>query len=134
MAKAPGAHDPAVHDEARYRQAAAAIDARNAEDPTGREPLHAREVLRWIDRLAPRASVALRLAGRAQHMGRWRIPRGRYPEGRAGYLRWRRDLAAFHAEETARLLTGCGYPAEFVDRVGRLMRKEDLAGDPEAQT
>ncbi|HEX7038401.1 MAG TPA: DUF4202 domain-containing protein [Pseudomonadales bacterium] len=134
MAKTSGADDAAVNDEARYRQAAAAIDARNDEDPTGREPQHARDVLRWIDVLAPQASVALRLAGRAQHMGRWRIPRGRYPEGRAGYLRWRRDLAAFHAEETARLLTGCGYPAGFVDRVARLVRKEDLAGDPEAQT
>lgn len=134
MARTPGVQDAAVDDQDRYRQAVAAIDARNAEDPTGREAQHARDVLRWIEVLAPQASVALRLAGRAQHMGRWRIPRNSYPGGRAGYLRWRRDLAAFHAEQTARVLTGCGYPAELVERVGRLIRKENLAGDAEAQT
>lgn len=130
--------EPSQHaaaDEAgRYRRAVAAIDARNAEDPTGREPQHARDVLRWIEVLAPQASEALRLAARAQHMGRWRTPRDRYPDGRAGYLRWRRDLAAFHAEEAARLLTQCGYPAEFVDGVGRLMRKEQRTTDTQAQT
>lgn len=118
----------------RFRRAMEAIDACNAQDPEGRESEHARAVVAWIDVLAPDASPALRLAGRAQHMGRWRIPRDRYPGGRAGYLRWRRDLQAFHAEQAGRLLADCGYPAEFVQRVGAIMRKERLREDSETQT
>ena len=91
-------------------------------------------MLEWIGRLWPEAPEALLLAARAQHMGRWRVPRDRYPRDRAGYLRWRRHLQRRHAEEAARILTDCGYAAPFVERVGAIMRKENLRDDPETQT
>ena len=41
---------------------------------------------------------------------RWRVPRSSYPDGRAGYLRWRSDLHRFHAERAAVHLRAAGQP------------------------
>lgn len=121
-------------DPAQYRSAVARIDAGNRRDPSGWEHQHALAVVDWIEALRPEASDALRLAGRAQHMGRWRRPRDRYPRDRAGYLRWRRELQSLHADEAARLLAEVGYAQAFIDRVRSLMHKQHLRDDPEAQT
>lgn len=120
-------------DEARFRRAAARIDDYNRRDPSEREYPHSLAVVDWITTLRPDASEALRLAGRAQHIGRWRIPRDTYPRNRPGYLRWRRDLQAFHADEAAAILAECGYPQAFIDRVRAIIRKQDL-NDPETRT
>lgn len=121
-------------DPARYQRAVACIDGYNRRDPVGREYPHALAVLQWITILRPDASEALRLAGRAAHIGRWRIPREGYPRNRPGYLRWREDLQAFHADETAAILAECGYPRGVIDRVRSIMRKEHLHDDGETQT
>ena len=88
-------------------QAAAAIDAANADDPHrhDEEPValvQGRLAEDWVVRLDPDASAALRLAARAHHLRRWVVPRSSYPEGRAGYLRWRRDQKQRHAAELRR--------------------------------
>ena len=63
----------------RLRRALEAIDAANAGDPNRirvrgverpKEQAHAELVTGWIERLAPKASEALRLAGRAHHVRR----------------------------------------------------------------
>jgi hypothetical protein len=120
-----------------------AIDAANADDPNTievrgvvrpKEHAHAEMVSEWIAKLVPSPSEALQLAGRAHHLRRWAIPRADYPEGRAGYLRWRRALYDFHSAEAAKILEGQGYDAEAVRRVGDLLHKRGLArGDAEAQ-
>lgn len=109
------------------------IDAYNRQDPAGQEPDNARAVLTWVTTLRPDASEALKLAARAQHMGRWRIPRDSYPRDRAGYLRWRKDLQRFHADETATILEACGYDPVFIDRVRSIMQKQRLKQDEETQ-
>lgn len=119
---------------ARFQRAVEDIDAYHRQDPNGREHSHATRVLEWILTLRPDASEALRLAGRAQHIGRWRIPRDRYPRDRPGYLRWRKDLQAFHADEAGAILAACGYEPAFVGRVRDIIRKRNLRSDPEIQT
>ena len=104
--------------DARFERAIAALDAANRQDPN-REPtdrgpapkelLYAQHMTRWLDRLYPEASDALRLAARCQHIERWRIPRSDYPMDRAGYLTWRRDLKVFHAERGGQILASIGY-------------------------
>ena len=129
-------------DTERFRNAIAAIDAANAEDPNTirvrglerqKELAHAELVSEWVRRLRPQASEALLLAARAHHIRRWTVPRSSYPEGRGGYLRWRRDLHEMHARETANILRAHGYDQETIDRVARIVRKENLAGDLDVQ-
>ena len=129
-------------DTERFRNAIAAIDAANAEDPNTirvrgverqKELCHAELVSAWVRRLRPQASEALLLAARAHHIRRWTVPRSSYPAGRGGYLRWRRDLHEMHARETANILRAHGYDQETIDRVARIVRKENLAGDLDVQ-
>jgi hypothetical protein len=122
---------------ARYHAAIAAIDAANADDPNRVEargdtaPLalvHGRLATEWVERLVPTADESLLLAARAHHLRRWVVPRSSYPEGRPGYLRWRRDQKARHAIEVGELLAGCGYDPETVRRVQALVRRDRVDG------
>lgn len=123
--------DPAV--AAREARTLAAIDAANEPDPervvvAGEErPLQqtlGRLATGWVDRLDPAATSAQRLAARAHHLRRWERPRADYPEGRAGYLRWRRDAKGVHAEQLGALLEAEGWDAATVAEAQRLVRKE----------
>src|SRR5437588_6981396 len=96
-------------DEGRFARAVAAIDAANAEDPYDKELRHSELATKWVRRLRPDATEALLLAARAHHIRRWAVPRPSYPEGRAGYLRWRRDLQRAHADAVSRILAAERY-------------------------
>jgi Domain of unknown function (DUF4202) len=130
-------------DDDRFRRAIAAIDAANAEDPVrvvvrGRdrpkEVAHAELVTEWVERLRPDPPEPLLLAARAHHLRRWAVPRSTYPDGRAGYLRWRRDLHERHAEEVGGILTEVGYDPATIARVRSIVRKRKLTSDPDVQT
>jgi len=88
----------------------------------------------WIKKLDPEASESLLLASRAQHIGRWEIARDTYPDGRAGYLKWRSDLAKFHALKAEEILTSVGYDKETTDRVRQIILKQKIKADSEVQT
>lgn len=87
----------------------------------------------WVGKLAPDAGEALLLASRCQHIGRWEIPRNRYPDGRNGYFRWRKELAHHHAAVAGRLLSEAGYDTDTAISVQALQRKERLRTDADAQ-
>jgi len=132
-----------IADTSRFRAAIAAFDRENSEDPhtlsvTGearpRELVDAERLAAWVERLAPDASEALRLAAHCQHIRRWQIPRGSYPPGRVGYLEWRTQLGRFHAETATRILQGLGYEPELIDAVRRINLKQNLHSNPDTQT
>jgi hypothetical protein len=119
-------------------RAISAIDVANAEDPHrhGGEPLalaQGRLADGWVVRLDPQASAALRLAARAHHLRRWVVPRATYPEGRAGYLRWRRDQKQRHAVELREILERSEVDAPIVERAVEIVAKIGLGSDPEVQ-
>lgn len=127
----------------RFQLAIERFDALNAQDPNieivagvphPKELLYARRMSERLDRFAPDAPEALRLAARCQHILRWHSPRSSYPMDRAGYHRWRSDLAKFHAETAGRVLREVGYDDATIARVQSLVRKERLKADPDAQT
>lgn len=127
----------------RFHEALRRIDAANAEDPNQeivdgeaqpKELVYSRRMSAWLERLAPDASEALRLAARAQHIRRWTIPRAAYPMDRPGYHRWRTTLARFHADTAGAILRELGYEDTTIARVQSLLRKERLKSDPETQT
>jgi hypothetical protein len=130
-------------DDDRFARAVAAIDAANADDPhritvageeRPKELAHAELATDWVRRLRPEAGEELLLAARAHHLRRWAIPRDSYPEGRNGYLRWRRELQKAHAADVGRILEAEGYDATAVARVQEIIQKRRLTSDPEVQT
>ncbi len=115
-----------------------AIDAANSDDPSlwNGEPLalaQGRLAHAWIVSLDPSASDALRLAARAHHLRRWVIPRTSYPDGRAGYLRWRRDQKVRHAIELREILEQAEVDPAIVDRSVTIVAKIGLGTDAEVQ-
>lgn len=130
-------------DPTLVEQAIEAFDAANAADPNReiydnqsfpKELLYARRMSEELARFAPDASLHLRLAARAQHIERWKSPRADYPEGRAGYKKWRSQLSLFHAQRAAEIMTSVGFEAEDVEKVKRLIVKRGLKTNPETQT
>jgi hypothetical protein len=99
-----------------------------------KELAHAELMSEWLDRLDPNAEEAQHLAARAHHLRRWSLPRSSYPEGRAGYLRWRTALRKRHAAEVAEILAPLGYDDATVARVQAIICKEGLGRDPQVQT
>jgi hypothetical protein len=113
------------------RQDPALYQHRGKSDPE--EYFLAVQVYEWVLELLPDASEELLLAARSHHIGRWEIPRDRYPNGRIGYLTWRGDLARFHADKAADIMEKIGYEPESVARVKQLIIKNNRKSDPEAQ-
>lgn len=126
----------------RFRRAVAAFAAANGEDPNRlvvdgesrpRELVQAERLARWVSKLEPNASEPLRLASHCQHLRRWEIPRKSYPDGRIGYLEWRKELSRFHARKAAEILRGVGYDDDTIQRVERINQKKSIKLDPEVQ-
>lgn len=118
------------------------IDNVNRNDPSQtiwegtsypKEWLYGKRMTEWLMKVEPHASIALQIAARGQHVGRWEIKRGDYPMDRMGYLRWRTDLKKLHAEKLEDILIGQGVDRELVDRVKFLVQKKKLKLDPETQ-
>jgi hypothetical protein len=124
---------------AGFADALARIDAVHAQDPEkegGRpkELVYAERMSAWLGKLAPQASEPLKFAVRCQHLKRWAIPRASFPDGKVGYLSWRKQESLAHAALAGEILTSAGYDAETVKRVQSLVKKERLKHDAEAQT
>ncbi|WP_290653203.1 DUF4202 domain-containing protein [Aquisalimonas sp.] len=126
----------------RFEQAINNLDALHAEDPRRahidgqaipQELWHARRMSAWLDRLQVTPDELLQLAVRAQHLQRWQLPRSDYPEGRKGYLAWRRDQGRRAGATTAAIMEEAGYPSDEAARVASMIRKEGLGRDPSTQ-
>ncbi|PSL20146.1 DUF4202 domain-containing protein [Shimia abyssi] len=116
----------------------AAIDAANAKDPRADEGqpeafLYGTRMSEEVDRLFPDAPDVLQIAARGQHIERWVLKRADYPEGRAGYLKWRRELAAHHAARVGELMAQAGYGADHIAEAGQMLRKEGIKRNEQVQ-
>ena len=124
-------------DEALRRFDAANADDPNTElvdgQPLPKELVYGQRMSARLSVFAPEASDAVQLAARAQHIRRWEVPRSSYPEGRAGYLKWRTDLYKRHGEIAGAIMKDVGYDDALVMRVQTLLRKRGLKTDPEVQ-
>ncbi len=126
----------------RFETVIRAIDEAHAADPTTvmvRGASRPAELLygqRMSARLAvfyQAASEHLRIAARAQHLERWKLPRSTYPTGKSGYFRWRNEQKRRHGARVSELMTVAGYDRDDRARVESLVRKEQLKRDREAQ-
>lgn len=117
----------------RLTRALALIDAANAADPKGDALVYGQRMSAELARLFPGASEVLQIAARGQHVERWLLPRSAYPEGKAGYLEWRREQGRRHAARVAGIMAEAGYPEADCARVEILLRKEGIKRDDEVQ-
>jgi hypothetical protein len=122
-----------THMTGNLTQALAAIDEANSADPKGEALDYGTRMTAELARLFPQASEVLQIAARGQHVERWLLPRSDYPEGKAGYLAWRREQARRHGDRVGEIMARAGYDAEDCARVGVLLRKEGLKRDPDVQ-
>lgn len=117
----------------------AAIDAANSADPTSEDGapaalLYGQRMTDVLTTFQPGASPHLHIAVRGSHVERFTRPRKDWPEGRAGYLRWREELKRFHADRVAGFMADAGWPQPDRDRVAAIIRKEGIKRNPESQT
>ncbi len=127
----------------RLAETLAGIDAANAADPNEEKLdgaarpaalVYSERMTEWLERIEPAASELLAIAVRAQHIERWTSPRSDYPMTREGYLRWRSELAQFHAKRAGEIMAEAGYDEAAIKRVSQLITKKRLKRDAEAQT
>ncbi|MDP5292363.1 DUF4202 domain-containing protein [Oceanimonas sp. CHS3-5] len=126
-----------------FSRVISAIDQLNAEDPNlqthegkdwPKELLYSERMTQQLHDFAPDADELLHIAARAQHVRRWAIPRSDYPMDRAGYKRWRSELAQYHADVTTGLMAEAGYGEDEQLRVSELLLKKRLKQDESVQT
>jgi hypothetical protein len=126
----------------RLNDALQLFDEANAEDPNTemvngqplpKELVYGQRMSARLSVFAPDAPETVQLAARAQHIRRWEVPRESYPEGRAGYLKWRTDLYKRHGDIAGAIMKDAGYDDETVERVQTLLRKRGLKTDPDVQ-
>ena len=127
-----------IQDKPRFERAVALFDAANAEDPNRdegqpKELLYAMRMSEMIDRYAPEASEAARLAVRAQHSRRWTVPRSSSPMTKEGYFAWRTGLYKFHAETAGALMQQAGYDDDMIGQVKAAVGKRGLKVNPDTQ-
>jgi hypothetical protein len=129
-------------DTLRFERAIALFDAANAADPNKetvdgkempKELIYAQRMSEMLERFAPDASEAVKLAVRAQHIERWKVPRSNYPMDRTGYLQWRTGLYKYHAETAGRLMKEAGYDDEAIARVQSAVGKKGIKVNSETQ-
>ena len=122
-----------------YARARVLIDSAHAADPTrtadGRaaELIYGERVETWVARLVPEASPLLLLAARCQHLERWLTPRATFPEGKIGYLTWRRSLYVKQAERARELLLAAGVATHEAAEVATWVSKTGLKTNPGTQ-
>jgi len=112
----------------------AAIDDANSHDPDRPEgqpaaQLYGQRMSAELARLFPDASEPLQIAARGQHIERWVLKRQEFPEGRAGYLAWRTELAKHHATRVGEIMNHANYGA----KAQKMLLKDGIKRDAEVQ-
>jgi len=117
------------------------VDAINATDPRDddgepKELKYGRRMSSVLLKFQPEASEIEQIAVRSHHIGRWKVPRNSYPEGKAGYIEWRSFLYSFHGESVGELMGQAGYDAQTVEKVKYILSKKGIktkVRDPSSQ-
>jgi tRNAThr (cytosine32-N3)-methyltransferase len=122
-----------------YQRARTLIDGAHGADPSRSadglpaELVYADRMERWVARVAPGAGPVLLLAARCQHLERWQVPRPSFPEGRAGYLAWRKSLYARQAGRARELMLEAGMPEAEAADASTWISKSGLRTNPGTQ-
>jgi hypothetical protein len=128
--------------QSSYESARALIDIANSADPNQvtadgkqwpKELLYSERMSDMLERYNAEADDVMKLAIRAQHIERWKSPRKDYPEGRIGYLKWRKDLYKIQANTAAELMRQAGFDEAEVERAWKAVAKKNIKGNADTQ-
>lgn len=120
-----------------------AIDRMNSQDPNvtivdniehPKELLYSQYMSECLAQHWPDADQYLQIAVRAQHIKRWHLKRSDFPQGKQGYLTWRKALGMFHAQTAKELMIDYGYEDLEAESTARIIRKEQLKTNSQSQT
>lgn len=129
-------------DQSLFLKARSLIDAANKADPNQvtadgedwpKELLYSKRMSDMLERYKPEADDVMKLAIRAQHIERWKSSRQDYPQGRIGYLKWRKDLYKIQASRAVELMAEAGYEQAERDRAWQAVAKKNIKGNPDTQ-
>ncbi len=128
--------------QSSYESARTLIDSANSADPNQvnaggkqwpKELLYSERMSDMLERYKPEADEVMKLAIRAQHIERWKSPRKAYPDGRIGYLRWRKDLYKIQANTAAELMRRAGFDEAEIERAWKAVAKKNIKGNADTQ-
>lgn len=127
----------------RLENTLVAIDKINSEDPQNtlidgqsfpNELLYGQYMTSCLQQYWPNSHEILQIAVRAQHIKRWHLKRSEFPEGKAGYLKWRKELGRYHASLAKSLMLENGYSEDDAEKTASILRKEKLKSNSDTQT
>ena len=125
-----------------YNKAVEMILELNQNDPdkkivngqeVGENVLYSQRMGEWQEKLYPEIDDTVKLAARAQHICRWELKRADFPEGKAGYFKWRTTLAKLHAEKLSAIMTECAYSEEEIERAATACQKKNFKNNDDSQ-
>lgn len=93
----------------------------NKEGDSTKELLYTERMIKNLADYQPDADDDLKIACAGQHIKRWEYPRTDYPDGRVGYLRWRKELYTIHADLVASILEDFNISEDFISSVKDIM-------------
>jgi hypothetical protein len=97
----------------QYKTAIELIDKVHNQDPTSdtidgvkikAELLYSNRMLSVLEKVAPDASLELKLAAKCQHISRWSIPRATFSMDKKGYYQWRAAIMEHQLSVTTSVL------------------------------
>lgn len=127
----------------RLQEVINSIDKINQQDPNrelyqdqdyAKEYLYSMRMSVMLDKYWPDANEYLKIAVHAQHIKRWHITRESFPQGKQGYLLWRKELGIYHAQLAAQLMLDQGYSEHEAELTANIIKKDKLKRNQDAQT
>ena len=128
--------------DSKFKQAIKQFDSLNTLDPNTtiykgksypKELLYAHRMTKTLLNYKPDATETVQLAVRSQHICRWEIPRSTYEQNRTGYLKWRKELAKFHASKASAILKSLNFDNSIIENVNQLLLKKGLKTNEDVQ-
>lgn len=105
----------------------------NVEGDSVKELIYTERMLDTLDNFKPDADDDLKIACAGQHIQRWEYPRSNYPEGRVGYLKWRKELYSIHADLVGAVIEEFDAPKDFLNSVKDIIQNK-VTGKNDSQT
>ncbi len=99
-----------------------------------KELVYGRYMTACLEKYWPDADEHLQIAVRAQHVKRWQLKRADFPDGKQGYLTWRKALGLYHAATAKAVMLAHGYSDLDAEATAVIIRKQNLKSNSNSQT